>query len=434
MAGGIGDIFGGVGSIVGSIINSRNQARANDIAESNVLLQAMLGQENLDEQRRIGDRNFDLQRKTADKNYKLADTEGTRVYDTARKFLGQNLDLQRESGKQLIGFGKSSKFDASGDEVYYDPATNAFKVRLTPANQRLKAANDRENYLRSTEDQVRARQGNVDNENQRHAASRLLDEARADMYSSPPVNEGQLANELIVADRGAREDHLKALRNGLVSNAMRTNNSGTIKDIGDQVRASPNSITADAGSAILNAQKQAATINNSDKIAKLRTMLGLTQAAHFNGDRFNPMGESPDFDTTTRQADAGINSLAKAVQGNAGMVGGAITAENAGLTGAINSRANAMMGALTGGAQAQGNALNNLASALAAGYGAQASGIGSALTNEAKLVASNKLDLSGFGQIGKGLGGLFAALGNNNRGEDDYGGVSTIAKSDYRAF
>lgn len=503
MAGGIGDLFGGIGSIASSFINSGNQKRANDIAEQNSMMQYMLGnrnadlqqylgQQNIDLQKTSADRNYNLQKSTADKNYSLADLTGSDVLSLVKAMANnglqqkqtglatqkQGLDTQQaalqgydqdlndaqQTGKDQVALAKSTKNDAYGNQVYYDPATNSYKIRLDPSQQRILDANNTENYKRSTEDQERARAGNEQNAAIRGRAMDIFKgDANDYQYGEPAVNEGKLANQIIQGQNADRQSGYAALRSALATQAIRGGNSASIADIGQQVRSDPNKFFSDSA----NAGMQATEFANQQNMAKKQAALqGLTSAgglAQFGGDNFSNMGTAGGLDTTTQQADAGSGNLANALASQFGLVSGARTAKSQaqsafgdqqkqyGLAqgglgdddnayastvgGAMNSRANAMINALsngaasqgsaiTGGAAAQGNSISNLASALASAYGAQASGVGSALTNQAKLASSQKLDLSGLSKLGSGAGGLLAGLFGNN----ESGGTTTVNK------
>lgn len=504
MVGGIGDLFGGIGSIVGSVINAGNQARANDIAEQNGIMQYMLGNRNIATQERLGtrnlnlqeefgNRNFNLQKNTADSNYFLADTQGQRVLALiqamsdaamrqreqglgtqqqgldlqreALKYARENTALQRDNTRENIDLAKSSRFDAQGNEVYYDAATKSFKIRLAPNEQRLMDANQLENLRRSTIDQDRARRGNEQNEQLRTTANTLLQDAvREQRFGALPVNEGELANQLIVADRGEREDQMKNIRQALVTSAMRTNNTSSIDEIGRQVRSSANANQSGSVDAMLKAKQFALGANNQEKQNRDQRVGLLSALAKFTGDQNNAMGNSTGFATTTQQADQGGDRLAGANSAAAQGIGSALLGEGANETafgnatkqfglaqsalgdaydqrgatigGAINNRTSSMINALTNGAAAQGgaltssaaaqgNAYSNLMQALAGAYTSQASGVGEAMGQQAKILANSKLDLSGLGKIGSGLGGLFAALGSAGGGE---GGTTVVNK------
>jgi hypothetical protein len=503
MAGGIGDLFGGIGSIFGSIINSGNQARANNIAEQNAMMQYMLGNRNADIQQQLGqqnidlqskmfNQNFDLQKSTANKNYNLADLTGSDVLslvqamanaglgekklglatqqqglNTQQNALGnynQNLLDAENSGKQQVDLAKSTKNDAYGNQVYYDAATNSYKIKLDKSQQDILNANNVENLKRSTEDQQRAREGNEQNAAIRGRAMDIFKgDANDYQYGKPAVDEGALANQIYQGQNADRQSGYAALRSALATQAIRGGNSASIADIGEKVRSDPNKFFSDSANANMQAMQFANEQNRAQKQAALQGLTSAGGLATFTGDAYNDMGQAGGLDTTTQQADAGAGNLASALASQLGLVSGArgqlaqaqdafgnnqklFGQAQAGLGddynnyaatvgGAKNSRANAMINALSNGAAAQGNALqngasaqgtaiSNLASALASAYGAQASGVGSALTNQAKIAAGSKVDLSGIGKIGSGLGGLVAAMASSN-GE---GGTTSVNK------
>lgn len=506
MAEGIGALFGGVGSIASALINSGNQARANDISEQNSLMQYMLGNRNIDMQQLLGqqgidlqklmyNKNFDLQKSTADRNYGLADQSGSDVLSLVRAMANQamsqkqtglatqktgldtqqralsayddNLSDAQKTAQEAIGLAKSTKTDAYGNEVYFDPATNNYKIRLAPDQQKLMDANKTENLKRSTEDQVRAREGSIQNKAIRDKAFGIYNQDANDyQYGAPAVDKDKLASEIRQGQNADRESGYAALRNALATQAIRGGNSSSIADIGQKVRSDPNSFFSQAANADMQATQFAGEQNRAQKQAALQGLTSAGGLATFTGDAYNQMGDSKGFDTTTQQADAGAGNLLQAIMAANGLVSGARSekaqASNAfgdqqkqyGLAqaglgddqnayaatvgDAMNSRANAMINALsngaasqgnaiTQGASAQGNAISNLASALASAYGGQASGVGSALTNQAKLLNSQKIDLSGIGKIGSGLGGLGAALFSGS-GSSESGGTTSVNK------
>lgn len=503
MAGGIGDLFGGIGSIASSFINAGNQRRANDIAEQNGLMQYMLGNRNIDSQQYLGqqnidlqksmyNQNFNLQRDTANKNYNLADLTGSDVeslvramadqamrqqktglatqaqgLETQRNALGnyqQNLNDAQGTADEQVKLAKSTKNDAFGNQVYYDAATNSYKIKLDPSQQRILDANNVENYKRSTEDQQRAREGNEQNAAIRGRAMDIFKQDANDyQYGKPSVDEGALANQIYQGQNANRQSGYAALRSALATQAIRGGNSASIADIGQQVRSDPNSFFSDTANANMQATQFANEQNRAQKQAALQGLTSAGGLATFSGDAYNNMGQAGGLDTATQQADAGAGNLANALGAAYGLKAGArgelAQAQNAfgdqqklygqaqaGLGdqynqyastvgGAKNSRANAMINALsngaasqgnaiTQGASAQGNAISNLASALASAYGAQASGVNSALSQQAKIAANSKIDLSGIGKIAGGLGGLGAALFSNN----NEGGTTSVNK------
>lgn len=445
MAGGIGDLFGGIGSIAGAIINSGNQARANDIAEMNGFMQMMLGQRNIDVQSRLGTRNldlqelfanknFDLQKSNADRSFNLADTEGTRAYELAKSFGQQNLDLQKSVAEQITKSAKASKFDAYGNEVYYDPVTNSYKIRLAPDQQALMDANKLEEFRRSTLDQAQRRRGLDANEAMRNEAQDALQDAMTSMrYGKKPVDENELTQLLYSDARNTRDANIKAVKDALTTNAVRTNNTSSINEIGKQIRANgAQAFGSDLADARTKALTLATQVNNNDAQQKQGRVQLLSALSRYAEDP--AMGQSPSFATTTQQADAGAGILSKALAGEAAGVGGALQNYGSTVGSALTSRGNAMINALTNGAAAQGsaltsgaaaqgNAINNLMSALSNAYSSQAAGIGSALSQQAKIAANSKFDLSGLGKIGSGLGGLFAAM---STAQGPGGGTTTI--------
>lgn len=452
MAGGIGDLMGGIGGIASALINSGNQRRANDIAEQNGIMQYMLGSRNIDVQDRLGtknlnmqqdfgDRNFRLQKTTADRSYALADKTGTQQYDLAKEFGGRNLDLQEKLAAAMMDNAKSSKFDAYGNEVYYDEATKSYKIRLAPDQQRLMDANKLEEYRRSTLDQAQRRRGLDQNEDNRNQASSMLADAIRDYrYGRQPVNEGELTNQLVTDAREQRDSSLKAMREAMVANAVRTNNSGSIQAIGQGIRANgAAAFGSDLADARMKAMTTAQSVNNADQAKKANLVNVFQNLSKYDE---NPaMGGSPAFAAASQQADAGGNLLAQALRSEGASVGGALQNYGQTVGGAIGGRGQAMISALTGGAaaqggaltnaaSAQGNAINNLMQAMANAYQSTASGVGEAWSQQAKIAANSKVDLGGaFGKLGSGLGGLFASMGG---GADDTGaGVTTINK---RAF
>lgn len=512
MAGGIGDLFGGIGSIASSFINAGNQRRANDIAEQNSMMQYMLGNRNIDMQELLGNRNIDLQKSmfeqnfglqkdTAKKNYDLADLTGSDVLgliksmassaliqkqtgldtqrqglDTQRNALGNyrdNLQDATSTAQDMLGLAKASKFDAQGNEVYFDPQTNSYKVRLSAGQQQQQTANDTENLKRSTVDQQRAREGNIQNQAIRSRAMDMFkDDANEYQFGQPAVNEGQLAGQIQQAQDANRQSGYSALRSALATQAIRGGNASSIKDIGQQVRSDPNSFFQDSVNANMQAAQFAQQQNQAKKDAALKGLTSAGALATFSGDAYNQLGEGPNTERLSQQADAGGNNLLSAMLQAYGLKSGArselaqatnafgdqqknyglaqsgygddLNAYASNVSGAMNSRANAMINALSNGAAAQGNALqsgaaaqgnaiSNLASALASAYGQQASAVGSAMTNQAKLLNSQKMDLSGLGKIGSGFGGLVAALANNS-GEGSSSGTTSVNKSGGRVF
>lgn len=431
MAGGFGELLGGIGGIASSIINSGNQARANDIAEQNSIMQMMLGNRNINVQERLGTRNIDLQEDLGNKNFNLQKTSGDRSYGLAKEFGDRNLTLQENAAKTTEELAKASKFDAQGNEVYYDPITKSFKIRLAQDQQRLMDANKLEQFRRSTLDQEQRRRGLDRNEENRNTAQSMLADAVRDFkYGRKPVNQGELTNQLVQDARETRDENLKSVRQAMVTNALRTNNSSSIDDIGQKLRGSgAQAFGSDLADARLKGLQTATTLNNQDDAVKSNRVNLMQTLARYAE---NPdMGSSPGFATSTAQADAGGGLLSKAISTNAAGVGGAISGEGNALISALSNGAAAQGGAITNSANSQGNAINNLMSALSNAYTSEASGLGSAMSQQAKLLSSQKMDLSGLGKIGSGLGGLFAALGTT---DDSAGGTTTINKTGGRTF
>jgi hypothetical protein len=455
MAGGIGDMMGGIGSIAGAVINSKNQARANDIAEMNSIMQWMLGSRNLDEQYRLGNRNlnlqeefgrknFGLQEETAHKAYNLADRTGTQQYELAKDFGGRNLSLQEKIAQEQIDEAKASRFDAYGNEVYFDPVSKSYKIRLAADQQRLMDENKLEDMRRSTVDQAQRRRGMDANESMRGQAQSMLSDAVRDYkFGKPPVNEGQLAQQMYLGAREGREEQMKNVRQALATSALRTGNTSNIEQIGRDLRSGQTS-AGDLASATVGAKQFAQQANNADKARSAGLINVLTNLAHYGENP--PEGDSPAFMTTTQQANAGPATLMQAFGAEGQGVGGALSGYMQNVGNAIGGRGSAMINALTGGAQAmggaltgsaaaQGNAINNLMQAIANGYSTEMSGLGSAMSKQAQLMHDTKFDLSGLGKIGSGLGGLFNAMGKSRGTADSVGGgTTTIAKGDRGVF
>lgn len=119
-----------------------------------------------------------------------------------RDLADQQIDVSKyiqQLSQQLMGQG-SGLTDPYGGGSYYDPVSKTYKYNLSPTQQGLQGASDREELARGTIDQGIRRQGLYDAEGIRGAAANEADTALRDMSNFKQgigqENAGDLASQL----------------------------------------------------------------------------------------------------------------------------------------------------------------------------------------------------------------------------------------------
>lgn len=149
----------------------------------------------------------------------------------------QNRFLRWLANEQLR-MAQAGREDARGNQSYYDPSTNTWKVDATDMTKQLLSASDREEYLRLTQDSARRRDGLEANYLRRmeegDLADNYLDELR---LPSPYTRQGIEDAYRTLSEEGINEGYDKT-SNNLLRQFMRSGaEPGNVGKLLSQVNA-----------------------------------------------------------------------------------------------------------------------------------------------------------------------------------------------------
>src|SRR5436190_20276420 len=108
----------------------------------------------------------------------------------------QALEFQKQNAAQQLQFAKAGRTDAYGNRTTFDDALNQWITQLTPEQQSLVSAGEREQRLGLTTDAARNRAIREAQFNRGRQADEDFQQARAGYLYSPRKSEGDLMGEI----------------------------------------------------------------------------------------------------------------------------------------------------------------------------------------------------------------------------------------------
>lgn len=165
-----------------------------------------------------------------------------------------NLSFQRQQAanqERLVG---ATKVDANGNKTVYDPATNTWKVVLTPMQQAIQDASQSEQLQTVTTDAARKR--DLANRQQQYSedAGTPYNEAIQKFIHQQPKSEGAINNDLETLGIQANQSGAKSNQADLVKQALRLGRGGDINQI---IKSTDDKTGAGTADVMLNARQQA---------------------------------------------------------------------------------------------------------------------------------------------------------------------------------
>jgi hypothetical protein len=114
----------------------------------------------------------------------------------ANAIAGQGLDFQKKNAADMLRLAKAGRTDAYGNKTSFDDALNEWITQLTPEQQNLVLAGEREQRLGLTEDASRNRVAALRNYNRSQRAGDVLDREVTEYDANQPRSEGDIQNQL----------------------------------------------------------------------------------------------------------------------------------------------------------------------------------------------------------------------------------------------
>lgn len=143
----------------------------------------------------------------------------------------QRLALERMIADQQNRIATATRSDAYGNSVSYNPATNEFETNLSPTQQGLASAQQREQMLSLTEDATRNRDTRRRGERRARVGDDLFDEAVAERRYRTPPSEDALTGDITRDISLANTETTGQDRGTLIRSALRGGGSEQIPRI-----------------------------------------------------------------------------------------------------------------------------------------------------------------------------------------------------------
>jgi len=139
----------------------------------------------------------------------------------------ENLQYQKQNAAQQYDLATSGRTDVYGNKEQYDPYTKQWKTVLTPEQQQITDALQRQQLLGLTEDANRARAVRARQDALSQQAAQDYQKARTDYLYNPPKSEGAYQDQAVTDQLFAQQDAARQAGNQLATLAVR---SGQSKD------------------------------------------------------------------------------------------------------------------------------------------------------------------------------------------------------------
>lgn len=165
-----------------------------------------------------------------------------------------NLSYQKQKDAQAQDMAGATKIDANGNKTVYDPATNTWKVILSPMQQAIQDASQSEQYKTLTTDAQRKRELAQRNEQYSLDAGTPYNEAIQNYLHNQPKSTAADEDQLQTLMAGVNQASGKQNQALIERQALRL---GRGADIPSLIKATDDSLGASTPSTMLSARQQA---------------------------------------------------------------------------------------------------------------------------------------------------------------------------------
>lgn len=143
----------------------------------------------------------------------------------------ESLDFQKDQAREGRELATSTRTDAYGNEVSYDNILKKWNVTLTPQQEAILRAGEREQLLSLTEDAERNRNTARRAERRAVQADDIVDLLMAEYQYQRPPSEGAIRDELSGLLATTNQVETERAKDILGGQALRTNNSAALPGI-----------------------------------------------------------------------------------------------------------------------------------------------------------------------------------------------------------
>lgn len=143
----------------------------------------------------------------------------------------QNLQFQRDQARKQERLGQATRVDANGNRQYYDPATNTWKVELSPMQAAISKASESEQYRSVTEDAARNRQQRVRQSQRAEDAVDPYNKLSQEFLNNPTASEGAIRSEIGTLTSLANQDRDKGNMADVIRQAIRMGRGGSVPSV-----------------------------------------------------------------------------------------------------------------------------------------------------------------------------------------------------------
>jgi hypothetical protein len=170
--------------------------------------------------------------------------------------LGQS-ELPKQQGAKQYRLSTAGRVDAYGDEQVYDPATNTWKINLSPTQNQIINAGQKEQLQSLTHDAVNNRILRDQAFDRAEAAQPMYRDAVAGFQYDQPDSEGAIANKQLDALRIGEQQATNANRDVMSLQALRLGRGAISQKI---MKTANDSLGQSLGKDIVSAQDNARNI------------------------------------------------------------------------------------------------------------------------------------------------------------------------------
>lgn len=142
-----------------------------------------------------------------------------------------NLQFQKQQARKQERLATAARTDAFGNRQRYDSLTNEWVIDLDPQQQAIIDANEREEFLRVTEDAQRRRDLARRQEQRSRQAGREFERLSSEFKHNRPQSERGFIADATRASVHAQQDGINQAIDAIAKQAMRTGNKQQIQSL-----------------------------------------------------------------------------------------------------------------------------------------------------------------------------------------------------------
>lgn len=167
-----------------------------------------------------------------------------------------NLQFQKQQAEKANRFAQAGRSDVYGNVQKYNPATNSWEIDLTPTQNQITKAGEKEQLLSLTEDATRNRNIKRTQVARGQQAAKDYNTALAGYRYDQPMDERSIRAELTKLSGNAQVQGMKGQQAASIRQALRANQGGLLPQI---TKTTDDAIGASLADTLLKARNQSVT-------------------------------------------------------------------------------------------------------------------------------------------------------------------------------